>query len=106
MKGLATDSGKNICKCFFIIIIIIIIFNYLPRSYLFTKILGPKGHPSLLPPHQVKVKKAASRFSQSVTFYDKKFHANLKQSVAKICILGTVYTQNPQSPCKENARQH
>ena len=37
---------------------------------------GPKGHLSLLPPHQVKVKKAASRFSQSDTFYDKKFTQN------------------------------
>ena len=67
---------------------------------------GPKGHLSLLPPHQVKVKKAASRFSQSATFYDKKFYAKLKQSVAKICTLCTVYTQNSQSTCKENARQH
>ena len=67
---------------------------------------GPKGHLSLLPPHQVKVKKAASRFSQSATFYDKKFYAKLKQRVAKICTLCTVYTQNSQSTCKENARQH
>ena len=66
----------------------------------------PKGHLSLLPPHQVKVKKAASRFSQSATFYDKKFYAKLKQRVAKICTLCTVYTQNSQSTCKENARQH
>ena len=29
---------------------------------------GPKGHLSLLPPHQVKVKKAASRFSQVFYF--------------------------------------
>ena len=50
----------------------------------------PKGNLSLLPPHQVKVKKAASRFSQSATFYDKKFCAKLKQSVAKICTLCTV----------------
>ena len=56
---------------------------------------GPKGHLSLLPSHQVKVKKkAASRFSQSVTFYDKKLYAKLKQSVAKICTFRTVYTQN------------
>ena len=67
---------------------------------------GPKGHLSLLPPHQVKVKKTASRFSQSAPFYDKKFYAKLKQSVAKICTLCTVYTQNSQSTCKENARQH
>ena len=67
---------------------------------------GPKGHLSLLPPHQVKVKKAASSFSQSATFYDKKFYAKLKQSVARICALCTVYTQNSQSTCKENARQH
>ena len=67
---------------------------------------GPKGHLSLLPPHQVKVKKAASRFSQSAIFYDKKYYAKLKQSVAKICTLCTVYTQNSQSTCKENAKQH
>ena len=67
---------------------------------------GPNGHLSLLLPHPVKVKNAAFRFSQSATFYDKKFHAKLKQSVAKICTLCTVYTQNSQSTCKENARQH
>ena len=51
-------------------------------------------------------KEAAFRFSQSATFYDKKFYAKLKQSVPKICTLCTVYTQNSLSPCKENARQH
>ena len=40
-----------------------------------------------------EVKKAAYRFSQSATFYDKKFYAKLKQSVAMICTLCTVYTQ-------------
>ena len=65
-----------------------------------------KRRPILLPPHQVKVKKAPSRFSQSATFYDKKFYAKLKQRVAKICTLCTVYIQNSQSTCKENARQH
>ena len=77
------------------------IFSHLVRRQRRTE-----GHLSLLPPHQVKVKKAASRFSQSATFYDKKFYAKLKQSVAKICTFCTVYTQNSQSPCKENARQH
>ena len=48
----------------------------------------------------------ASSFSQSATFYDKKFYAKLKQSVGKICTLCTVYTQNSQSTFKENARQH
>ena len=67
---------------------------------------GPKGHLNLLPPHQVKVKKAAFRFSQSATFYDKKFYTKLEQSFAKICILCTVCTQNSQSTCKKNARQH
>ena len=52
---------------------------------------GPKGHLSLLSPHQVKVKKAAFRFSQSATFYDKKFCLKLKLSVPKICTLCTVY---------------
>ena len=36
---------------------------------------------------------------------DKNLCAKLKQSVAKICT-GTVNTQNSQSTCKENARQH
>ena len=67
---------------------------------------GPKAHLSLLPPHQVKVKKTAFRFSQSATFYDKKVYAKLKLSVAKIYTLCTVYTQSSQSTCKENARQH
>ena len=59
---------------------------------------GPKGHLSLLPPHQVKVKKKeASRFSQSATFYDKKFYAKLKQSVAKICTFCTVYMHKTHS---------
>ena len=65
---------------------------------------GPKGHLSVLPPHQVKVKKPAFRFSQSATFYDKKFYVKLKLSVPKMCTLCTVYTQNSQSTCKENSQ--
>ena len=53
---------------------------------------GPKGHLSLLPPHQVKVKKAASRFSQSATFYDKKFYAKLK-CCKDMYTLYSVYTK-------------
>ena len=49
---------------------------------------GPKAHLSLQPPHQVKVEKAAFRFSQSATFYDKKFYGKFKQSLPKICTLG------------------
>ena len=60
------------------------IFSHLVRRQRRTE-----GHLSLLPPHQVKVKKAAFRFSQSATFYDKKFYAKLKQSVPKICTLCT-----------------
>ena len=49
------------------------IFSHLVRRQRRTK-----GHLSLLPPHQVQVKKkTASRFSQSATFYDKKFYAKL-----------------------------